>query len=366
MIIDINKIRNAAQGICRNRLFYISRILNYPLLPPEVLQITLTNRCNLKCQMCFVKYYVTEPEEEMTNSQILNLINDAFNMGIKVAVFSGGEPFLREDIYDICNHCFKKGLWTVITTNGTLLENKFKQIIDSRVSHLHFSVDGLEETHDYIRNKKGCFKQVMNAIKEITNFKFKNGQGPSTSLACVVMKQNVSQLPELFKIADELKIDAVDFLPLLPDNTDFTKFQNENVINLRLDYNEDIKKLKRAFIEIGNIKTRHTKLNPSFDASLFEKYYSRQLRLSDWKCFAGFKTLFITLSDPDRTGRKKPCIFMCKGHVTDILGKDLHRLWSSKKACQLRKEIMRCKTLCFQSCFHIPKLFPFIKSKFKR
>ena len=359
---DKNKIKKGIDELCRNRLFYLSRILNYPLLQPEVLQITMTNRCNLSCRMCFVSHYVTKPEEEMPVSQILDLIDQAKNMGVRTVVLSGGEPFLREDIYDIFKHCSKKGIWTVVTTNGTLLENKLEKIIASKASHLHFSVDGLEETHDYIRGE-GSFKKVVGAIRKIADFKYKTGQGPSTSLACVIMKRNIDDLPGMFRLADELKMDVFDPLPLLPDNTDFTEFQNKNVADLVLNSEADALRLKEAFKEISNIRAKYVKLNPSFNLPLFEKYCSRRLKSCHWKCFAGYKTIFITLSDPDRSGKKVPCIFMCKGHI--ILGGDIRSLWFSKKASQLRKEIKGCRTFCFQPCFYIPKFFHLIKSKLK-
>ncbi len=347
-------------------MFYLSRFINYPLVRPEVLQVTLTNRCNLNCRMCFVNYYVTKPEEEMSTEQVLNLVNQAANKGITVAVFSGGEPFLRNDIFDIGEFCSKKKVWSVVTTNGVLLEDKIQQAIDSKISHLHFSIDGLEQTHDYIRNKAGCFKKTTGVIKEIAGHRYKTGKGPFTSLACVVMKKNISELPEMLKMADELKVDVFDLLPLLPDNTDFTEFQNENLRDLCLNQDEDIEILKKSFNEITNLKTKHTKLNPHFNPRLFVKYYAKRLSSCDWKCFAGFKTVFITLSDPGKTGTKIPCIFMCKGHITEVLEKDMFSLWTSKKAQQLRKEIAKCKTLCYSPCFSIPDLNFLLKLKLRK
>lgn len=366
MVTEIEKIKNTFKEIFRNRLFYLSKFVDYPLLPPEVLQITLTNRCNLDCRMCFVKYYVTKQDEELKTFEVFKLIDDAYNMGVLTIVLSGGEPFLREDIFDICRYCSQKGIRAVVTTNGILLKNKLQQIIDSRVSHLHFSLDGLEDTHDYIRNRKGCFNEIVNIIREITIFRSKTGQGPSTSIACVVMKKNIEDLPGLLKIADDLRVDTYDLLPLIPDNTDFTRFQNENLCGLQIDSPEDIAGLKKAFQKIKTIKTRHTKVNPNLDFSLFLKYYSRVLRPYDWKCFAGFKTIFVTLSDPNMTGKKVPCIFMCKGHIVFDTSKDnLESIWFSDKAIKLRREIKICKNLCFQPCFSIPSLFLFIKSKLR-
>lgn len=199
------------------------------------------------------------PEDEMTLPQILKLVNDAHAMRIKTVILTGGEPFLRDDIFDICKYCFKKGMQSFVNTNGTLLEDKIQQIIDSHIDYLQFSIDGLEQTHDYIRNRKGCFKKTINVIKEITDFKCRTGKGPLINLGCVIMKRNIDELPEMFKMADELKIDAFVPIPLLPNNTDMTVLKNEKIVDLCPSSDEDIKRIKKAFREITNMKTKHIK-----------------------------------------------------------------------------------------------------------
>ena len=82
----------------------------------------ITNRCNLHCEHC---YSQSDPHcltgEELTTTEASGLIDDLASMGVPLIIFTGGEPLLREDLWDLADHAATRGIKTALSTNGTLI-----------------------------------------------------------------------------------------------------------------------------------------------------------------------------------------------------------------------------------------------------
>ena len=82
-----------------------------------------TNRCNLKCAHCY-----QDADEatglELTTEEAECMIDEIADAGFKVMIFSGGEPLMRSDIFQLVAHARSKGLRPVFGTNGTLIFRK--------------------------------------------------------------------------------------------------------------------------------------------------------------------------------------------------------------------------------------------------
>lgn len=125
-------------------------------------QWDVNNQCNLNCKHCRV--WEKNDINQLTLKQGKELIAQLKYLGIKKLIFSGGEPFLRNDIFELIKYA-NKFKTIVITTNGTLLTEekckilqKFKNII------LSISIDGMNKTHDEFRQAKGTFDKVMKTL----------------------------------------------------------------------------------------------------------------------------------------------------------------------------------------------------------
>ncbi|NQU19302.1 radical SAM protein [bacterium] len=320
-------------------LFWLSRRVNYPLVSPEVIQISLTYRCNLKCKMCSIVNLLSQ-EEELSTKQIFHIIDEAYVYGIKEVLLTGGEPFIRNDIFKICEYAHQKGLRSIITTNGVLIDESLAgQIAKSKVNHLHFSLDGLEKTNDFFRGQ-GVFEKAIGAIN-ILNKKRKNNHSFSLGIAYTVMDNNVSEISEIIKLADDLGVDVINFQPLVCDNANFL---NKNLPDYWVK-KENVPVLSREIVKVKGYKPKHITIYEEPRLELLVKYYQGKLTRKDWVCFGGFKTVFICYE------KNKPLVYSCHGICGNLDEISLKKAWESKEAYNLRIHSKNCKDLCMQSCY---------------
>lgn len=316
---------------------WLSRNINYPLAPPQVMQISLTYRCNLKCKMCNIANLLPV-EEELSTETVFHVIDEAAEYGVKEVLLTGGEPFLRDDIFKICEYIGRKGLRSIITTNGALIkDNLIEAIVKSKINHLHFSLDGLEETHDFFRGK-GVFDAVISAITILDQ---KRKGLFSLGIACTVMDNNVNELLEIVKLADRLNVDVINFQPIVRDNANF--------LNKELPFywvkESNIAVLEKEISDIRGYKPAHAVIYEEPSLELLIKYYKRKLTKKDWRCFGGFKTAFICYS------KKQPLVYSCHGVCGNLNEISLKKAWASKEAYRLRIHSKNCRIPCMQSCY---------------
>lgn len=322
-----------------NLFFWLSRKINYLLIPPPILQISLTYRCNLKCKMCSIAGLLPETEE-LSTKQILHIIDEAKSYGVHEVILTGGEPFLYHDIFDICDYIAQKKLRSIITTNAALIDiNLAKKISHSKIDHLHISLDGLEENNDYFRGG-GTFKKICVAIG-LLNQQRNNGRHFSMGIACTVMNNNINDLYSIVKLADDLNIDVINFQPLVKDNANFL----DKTLPRFWVNSQSIPLLVEQIEKIRNAKYRHISIYEEPPLELLASYYKGMLTRKEWVCFGGFKTVFICFE------KNQPLVYSCHGICGNLDKISLKKAWTSKEAYALRKHSRSCKNLCLQSCY---------------
>jgi radical SAM protein with 4Fe4S-binding SPASM domain len=165
-------------------------------------EIRLTRACNLSCIHCSVSAG-KKGEDELTTSEVENIINQLSDMGSQYLVFTGGEPLLRGDVDVLVRLAVEKGLRVSIDTNGLLLsDERVRALKKAGVSTVQVSLDGLESIHDSIRGS-GSFKKAVAGIICSLN------EGIYTSVNFTVSRLNQNDLAELIDFAKELGIDSL-------------------------------------------------------------------------------------------------------------------------------------------------------------
>jgi MoaA/NifB/PqqE/SkfB family radical SAM enzyme len=319
--------------------FWLSRLVGYPFVSPDVVQIPLTNRCNLKCRMCSIPQ---GKKGELSREEIFDLIKQAGAWGIREAILTGGEPFLREDLFEICDYSRSQGIRSVVTTNGTAITSEMaRQAVSCGLGHLHFSLDGLEESHDLMRGK-GSFRKSIEAIKLFEGLRRRQDRGPSLGVACTVMDHNLEDLPGLLEYADSLGVDVINFQPLLKDNTNTPDRGSMDLWVARERWGV----LDDMIEKIKNFPRKHIHIYEEPDLRLLKKYYRQSLAPSDWICFGGYKTAFICLTDDGA-----PAVYTCHGLCGSLKNKKLKACWLSAEARLLRKRVKTCRKPCLQACY---------------
>lgn len=163
-----------------------------------------TRRCNLACIHCYSSSENAVYPGELTTQQAEAFIDDLGEYGIPVLLFSGGEPMMREDLIHLISYAKGRGLRTVISTNGTLLNNiRVGELKAAGISQIGISVDGIWGVNDRFRGRKGAFEDALHGIRVSL------GAGVRTSLRFTMTSQNVDQLDEIFDLVAEEGIPRV-------------------------------------------------------------------------------------------------------------------------------------------------------------
>jgi len=168
----------------------------------------VTKRCNLRCLHCYAD--AGKGEKEISLKKALSVIDDLSEFGVPVLLFSGGEPLLREDIFELIYYASKKGIRTVLSTNGTLIDRDTAlRLKDSGISYVGISLDGIGEVNDRFRGVKGAFEA---ALKGIENCK---KAGIKVGIRFTMNKRNVSEIPKIFSLSEKEGVERLCFYHLV-------------------------------------------------------------------------------------------------------------------------------------------------------
>ena len=131
---------------------------------PDCAVWEITLKCNLHCTHCGSIAGKTR-KNELTTKEALALCDQLAEIGTKMTSLMGGEPLLRKDWQQIGLRILENGMETAIVSNGILVKKEIERIkkIDPKV--VGISLDGLENTHDTIRGRKGTYRKVFKAAE---------------------------------------------------------------------------------------------------------------------------------------------------------------------------------------------------------
>jgi len=162
---------------------------------------TLLRRCNLTCKHCYATSADSPFRDELDTRAALQVIDDLHAAGVRVLILSGGEPLLRDDLFELSAYARAKGFFVALSTNGTLIdEHNIEQVAAAQFDYVGISIDGLEATHDAFRQLKGSFASSMRAIQLCRE------QGIRVGMRTTLTQQNYPQLPALLDMLHEYDV----------------------------------------------------------------------------------------------------------------------------------------------------------------
>ena len=272
---------------------------------------SLNSLCNLNCIFCDIK----DKTKKMSYENAKRTIDAGKVLGIKTLVLTGGEPFLHPRIFDIINYAKSKGLTINITTNGTLIKSQIEKIKKSELDSISISIDGLEKTHDMLRNKKGVFDKALEGLKILKK------EAPNIRLLIyfVVINQNIKELKMIYQLSKKL-------------NVEFNFWPVNNKPEFYLRKGDNIKEYISFVRYLSQIDSRVKK---------WEEYY---LKAIDYHNKENLRVRCLGLKDffgVDWEGNLIPCCLWNNKElvVGNILKQDIKELFNNKKAERLRKQI---------------------------
>ncbi len=170
-----------------------------------------TQRCNLNCVHCYARAdSETHFSDELTTEQGRNLVKDLAEFKVPVILFSGGEPLLRKDIFELASLAKDLGLRTVLSTNGTLITREnAERLKKTGFSYVGVSLDGMEETNDHFRAKEGAYDAAVRGIRNCIS------SGVKTGLRFTLTKHNLADAYVIFDLIEKERIPRVCFYHLV-------------------------------------------------------------------------------------------------------------------------------------------------------
>ena len=154
-----------------------------------------TKACNLRCMHCYYTAKAEPDPNELSTREAEAFVDDLAEFGVPVLLFSGGEPLMREDLYHVGAYAVERGMRTVISTNGTLIDrNSAERIEEAGFSYVGISLDGIGETNDRFRGVSGSFDAALNGFHNC------QAAGVRTGLRLTLNKHNVQDLSDILDL----------------------------------------------------------------------------------------------------------------------------------------------------------------------
>lgn len=336
------EIGNFLNKFNSNLGFHFSEVLGYPFVKPYWTYISLSHKCTYNCQMCGVVKILKE--HELPKDIVKKALDEIYKWQEDcVIMFTGGEPFLREDIFELIDYSVKRNLKTEVVSNGFHIDDELAhKIIISGLQNIAISLDGAyESTHDAIR-KKGAFKRAINAITNLATLKTKLGYGPQISAWTTMMKENVYELFEIIPLARSLGVECLVYHPVIVMQQDMQNTSSESPFWIE---RHNLTILKEQIDKIRDYQSRHGLVAFLHDPYLWLKYFSGTLSKKEWKCNP---FVFINIG-PDGFVRS------CGSAFGNIKEMSLTDCLNTKEAQKARERMRSCQKPCLQTCWARPE-----------
>ena len=237
-------------------------------------------RCNLSCQHCGSS---CSPEridkDELTTEEIKDVfrtIAEDFDPKKIVIAVTGGEPLLREDIFEVMGYANKLGFSWGMVTNGTLITpGIINQMKEAKMATISVSLDGLEENHNWLRRNKGGFKKTSNNIRLLTSSRCFD----TVEIITCVNQKNLNELNKIYDLCNDLGADrwrmfTIASVGRAKNNSEL--FLDRQQLNDLLKYIQDKRKEKKSKPKVGLC-----------DEGFFGLEYEGEVRDQLFYCWAG-------------------------------------------------------------------------------
>lgn len=179
---------------------------------PRLVALELTASCNLRCRHCRASAARQRDPGELTTGEVKKVIDDIASFSSPILILTGGEPLLREDVYEIARHATGCNLRVVLGTNGTLLDEEAAlRLREAGVKRVSISIDcAYAEEHDAFRGVLGAYEKALRGIQACKK------AGIEFQVNTTVTKRNLRELEQIHALVRELGAAAHHLFLLVP------------------------------------------------------------------------------------------------------------------------------------------------------
>jgi heme d1 biosynthesis radical SAM protein NirJ len=170
--------------------------------PGPVVIWNLIRRCNLTCKHCYSISADKDFPGELSTQEVFGVMDDLKRFRVPVLILSGGEPLLRQDIFDIARRAKEMGFYVGLSSNGTLIdESNIERIAAIGFDYVGVSLDGIAATHDRFRRMEGAFEKSMHGIRLC------KARGIKVGIRFTLTQDNAHDLPALLQLMEDEGLD---------------------------------------------------------------------------------------------------------------------------------------------------------------
>lgn len=350
----VSKIKKANIRLRPEHLYY----------GPEWLVLGVNNICNLHCKMCDVGIGYTESNfsQNLIGSKPLNMPIELFKKIIDEAKqyfpktkigYAFTEPLVYSHLIESVQYASSNDFFTSITTNALTLPNKAEALSEAGLTEIYISLDGLEETHNFIRGHKSSFSKAVEGIEKLLSLK----KRPSISIFSVITEWNFSQLKAFADFFKKYPLKEIGFMHTVftPDylalehNKHYGKTYPATLSNTQ---EIDLKKIDLAVLlnEIQSLKAETYPYKVSFSPNIetaeeLNRFYLRPEEKIGRVCNDAFRNIMIK-SNGDVIPSHGRCYNISFGNLHK---NSLSEIWNSTIAGQFRKDLIQAGGL-FPAC----------------
>jgi radical SAM protein len=170
-------------------------------LAPFTIAWEVTRACAFACVHCRADAQHTRDPRELTTEEGYRLLNRFKEFGSPIVVFTGGDPMMRRDLFDLIRYATNLGLRASLTPTATALPTveRLKQAMEAGVRRIALSLDAPSpEVHDAFRQVPGSWERTMTILRNAQTV------GLSAQINTTVTRHNVGLLPEMVKFVEEV------------------------------------------------------------------------------------------------------------------------------------------------------------------
>ncbi len=247
---------------------------------PYSVLFELTPCCNLNCIHCYLKDHHGE-SDYLPYNRVIEIIDILYNMGILFLTLTGGDVFTRKDFRDIYLYAKKKGFFVEIFTNGELISDELIEVFKIYPPLLvDISLYGSnEEIYEKITGKRNAFGRVINVCKKLKDNNIR------VTLKTPILKQTISDIPNMQKLADDLGLIfsySFEIIPTIDGDKSVQNYQLDSREMLQKEFS-DFNKLSEAEKNNALLEDYISALEDGMEPPLFTCNIARNSFLVDYK-----------------------------------------------------------------------------------
>jgi radical SAM protein with 4Fe4S-binding SPASM domain len=213
---DINQIRPIVYDLLENLTaksmvwFRKERMQWLFPSPPRFVLWDITSGCNLRCLHC-ANSAGKKSKGELSTDECRRLLDELSRFRVQTIIFSGGEPLLRDDFFEIAGYASEMGFVLQLATNGTLINHEVAQKIINLNLYAQVSLDGSSpDINDRFRGKRGSYQKTITGIQMLRD------GGVPVMIETAVTKLNIDDIPHILNLAIALGVNSFRILPFVP------------------------------------------------------------------------------------------------------------------------------------------------------